>query len=276
VSDPLRKVQIGEPFRPSAPSWNAFVDAARAEQQRQLDRIAGQPSTYRDPDIVRVKNETGADLARFSVVGLGDPIFLPDVADTRATQGFLQEVTFRAELPTVNSKIAILLEPALEDRVVKAQLSGVIHCRVDIQNDGHAYAGPATGVTGRLVSKGFGPFEILWRETDESSYAYDDGEMWCIVRFGTGRPSNAAFVATDPIPMADSPVEPGIGPATRWYRNRLTNLYEPSDPAEVESVLNWSTTATFPANRLFMASDVDGDWVATLLLCGAQSTEPYD
>lgn len=271
MSDPLRKVQAGEPFKPSANTWNAFVDAARAEQQRQLDRQAAQPSTFRDPDIIRVRNETGRDLRRFAVVGISSPLFVPGVAEV--TNAFAREVTFRGVVPTANSAPAILLEPALQGRVVKAQLSGVIHVRLNVTSDTHTFAGCATGVTDRVESKGSGPLEILWKETDESGYAYDTGEMWAIVRFGTRRETNAAFVAAEDIPAATSPVQPGFGPAVRWFRNRTTNIYEPSDLGIV--VFNWAPSP-FPANRLGIASDVDGDWVATYLPCGAQSTEPYD
>lgn len=178
-SDPLRHVEAGEPVPFNPEVWNAFVDAAKAYKNSSLSSQAGQQSFYRDACIVRVKNETGEDLTRFSVLGLGDPIFTPDDDE----DAFLREVTFRGHIPeavTDDGRFCILLEPALAGRVVKAYLAGVCIAWVDVVSTGHKCADVVDGDTGKLQSADSGNTQILWKQTTET------GEQWAVIRMGGG------------------------------------------------------------------------------------------
>ena len=95
MSDHMKKVQSGDPLVVPAQAYNAFIDAAKDFQQR--TRYVGQQATpgYRSAGIVLVKNESGADRLRFEVLGLGEPIILPDADE----QQFKNTVAFRGEPP---------------------------------------------------------------------------------------------------------------------------------------------------------------------------------
>lgn len=175
MGDKFRKVQAGEPVVFSADQWNAFVDAAQANAQAELDQLAAQPSTFRDPDVVRVKNETGRDLPRFAVVGLGQPMFVPGVNLAQ----FAREVTFRGVVPNGHAgRFALLLEPALQGRVAKAQVSGVCHARLNVGDASHGCAEANDGDTTRLITRPDGSAQVLWKDAGT-------GDRWGVVRFSS-------------------------------------------------------------------------------------------
>ena len=113
MSDHMKKVQSGDPLVVPAQAYNAFIDAAKDFQQR--TRHVGQTATpgYRSAGIVLVKNQSGTDRLRFDVLGLGDPIILPDSGGV-AEQQFKNTVAFRGDLPDEKlhkGRFAILAEP---------------------------------------------------------------------------------------------------------------------------------------------------------------------
>lgn len=182
MGDPFRKVRPGEDVTFSAAAWNAMLEAARAALADQLSRESGPRTTTRSGDLVRVKNETGVDLPRRSVVGLSDPVFTP----LQSEDAFLREVTFRGVVPTGDSagRFAILLEPAPAGRVVRAWVAGVTQVRVNMSDPDHACAEAAPGDTNALASAEDGSAQILWVEGDGEG-GYYGGEQWGVVRFGS-------------------------------------------------------------------------------------------
>ena len=95
----LTKVAAGQTIRAlPAEDWNAFIDAARAQQAGQFNqRFAGE-LFEQSPTIVQIKNETGVHQPRLSVLGIGEPIPLPD-ADK--LDRFKNEIVFRGQVPTL-------------------------------------------------------------------------------------------------------------------------------------------------------------------------------
>jgi hypothetical protein len=91
MSDHMKKVQSGDPLVIPAQAYNTFVDAAKDFQQR--TRHVGQQATpgYRSASIVLVKNASGEDRDRFDVLGLGEPVILPDAGGS-AEQTFKNAV----------------------------------------------------------------------------------------------------------------------------------------------------------------------------------------
>lgn len=176
MADPFKHVRPGEEFNFSATTFNHVLDAAKAHHLRSNrgGAIPGAPA--RDAAIVRVKNETGGDLDRNSVVGLGDPIFTPD----DDLDAFLREVAFRGVVPASGDegRFAVLLEPAPADRVVRAYIAGVCPVMVNVTSAAHEFAEVAAGVTGNLVSAESGSAQILWSEGGT-------GVQWALVLIGT-------------------------------------------------------------------------------------------
>lgn len=197
MADDFKHVQPGDALSIPAAAWNTLLDVARAT------RTGAGPGagSSRQASIIRVKNESGGDLLRNSVLGLGDPIFTPADASEDA---FLREVTFRGLMPDLSrhaKRFCVLLDPAPIDGVVRAYLAGVCPVLVDVLDDRHEYATVA-GVAEHLNSSRYGFAQILWREGDEAygyGDAYDTGLQWAIVRLGAHCPSVAVGKANGDI-----------------------------------------------------------------------------
>ena len=71
----IRKVQPGEPLKIPAAAYNAFVDAANSTKAAMLRN--GQDAGNLGAGTVLVRNATGADLGRFSIVGIDGPVISP-------------------------------------------------------------------------------------------------------------------------------------------------------------------------------------------------------
>lgn len=70
MSDPLRKVQPGDPLKISAGTFNTFIDAAQDFQQRQRSQQQRPRSSFTDHGTVLVRNDSGAGRERFDVLGI--------------------------------------------------------------------------------------------------------------------------------------------------------------------------------------------------------------
>jgi hypothetical protein len=156
MADPQQRALAGTPFRPSAGAWNKMLDAARA-----FEAGAGVPGGVAVPHcLVRVRNDTGADLAAFAVVRLG-----ASVLDVTAMHRVNASPMFEGLTPTgASDAFAILIEPAAEDKWALAAVSGVVPVIVNVSDAGHGYAAPGT-TTDELVSAASGPARIIDRET---------------------------------------------------------------------------------------------------------------
>jgi hypothetical protein len=152
MADPLQRAVPLAPFRPSASAWNRMLDAAKAR-----DTGAGSPSFGDVPHLlVRVRNDTGADLAAFSVVKLG-----ASVLDIAAPLRIAPAPMFAGETPTGSSDaFAILVEPAKDEKWALAAVAGVVPVTVDVTDEGHGFAAPGT-TADKLVSAASGPARIL-------------------------------------------------------------------------------------------------------------------
>lgn len=181
MPDPFRKVRPGDDLRIPATTYNAILDAAQAEQRRSRETLSSPLTTTRDASIIRIKNGTGGELPRLSVVGLSAPIFRP----TDSLDAFLREVTFEGITPTSDhlGKFAITLEPSASNQVVRAFIGGVCPVMVDVSDVAHTCADADVGQTDALASSDTGTAQILWKEGDDDP-VYATGPQWAIVRFG--------------------------------------------------------------------------------------------
>ena len=108
--DDLRKVRPGEPLRIRAGTFNAFIDAARDYRQRQQG-IAQQPTqAFRDSGTALVRNDSGADRARFEILGVDSVVVSPvDNLDAFKNTVVLTGVT--PQQPTHLGRFVVLAEP---------------------------------------------------------------------------------------------------------------------------------------------------------------------
>ena len=173
----LTKVKAGDPLDIRAPVWNAFIDAARDHQTRQhaIGRTPG-------PDFrgvpVLIKNNSGGNLGRYSVLGISG------VAFSATDDGFKQRVVFTGVTPATSShegKFAILAAPIDNGSIGPAVVDGSTICQVNITDTSHKYAEIANNDSAKLVSAEEGSAQILWAESGT-------GTKWVVVRLGNEHP----------------------------------------------------------------------------------------
>lgn len=205
----------GEPVVFSAAAWNAMLAAAQAEQNRRFNNQTDDRGHFRQSGIIRVLNQSGTDLSRNSVLGLDSPIFLPgDGGDNNA---FLREVCFRGSTPTAEhrGRFCVLLEPAIEDRIARAWISGGCQVLIDVVDEDHTTAEIDPGETGHLISSAGGSVQIVWREGFEAYYGYDTGLQLATIRFGSRSSGRIAMTGVGGVPGMVG-VTPGSATVTRW------------------------------------------------------------
>lgn len=168
MPDELQEVTSGDAFRPTAATWNAFIESARAHRGNKFSPSGGRGGNAQAFPLVpaltiMVLNEVGTNIDARSIVRLkeeviGDPLLLP--------YEFRGRPIFKVGKPdAADNAIGIMHEPAgTTAQLARCAVAGVIVCDVEIQHASHKYARPIPDVTGRLISAPTGPARILWPE----------------------------------------------------------------------------------------------------------------
>jgi hypothetical protein len=174
AGDPLKKVQSGEPLHIPAAAYNAFIDAARLVRAQQSPGADVQ-SFARQTTLAKVKNTTGAALARFSVLALDSPIVLPASNE----EEFLRQTTFVGVTPTAGDegRFAVLLEPLANGKIGWAAVGGVVPVKLAVEGASlydHAEISPGTCT--ELANVADGSAQVLWVEPTGGAV------RWAVVR----------------------------------------------------------------------------------------------
>lgn len=167
----MRHVQDGDPLAIPARTWNEVLDLL----ERGRGPGPGPASMFLNTVRCLVKNNTGADLPRFGVVGIGDPLILP--SDNEAE--FLKHMAFSGELAEngdFDLKWGLTVAPIINQEIGVVIVQGLAFCKID--TDGATEAGPADdGDVEALTSSSCGLARVLWRESGS-------GNKWAIVCLG--------------------------------------------------------------------------------------------
>lgn len=178
----LRHVNRGDAFAITASNYNAFVDAALDFQRRQR---GPQPHQRRpDSDTILVRNETGAEIDRFSVLGLGDPLILP----SDNLPAFQDRIAMVGVAPTDShtGKFCVLLEPLPDNGIGRACIDGSCVARVWMANEDDVYADIDPDAQEWLLSAGTGLARLLWVQPPEQRDLEEPEIAWALVRIGGG------------------------------------------------------------------------------------------
>jgi len=175
MGDIYKKVQAGQPLEISARFWNDIIDVVRwAHTQRDvtgaLPRFLAHYATTR-----YVRNDTGGDLARCSVVGLGGSVYLP----TANLHGFKNQQTLKAVAPGFpdhDGKFAVLTEPIASGKLGRAIVSGLAPVQVS-GTEWYGYADISPGSTSGLILLPAGGAKVEYLDTDSG---------WGVVQIGPG------------------------------------------------------------------------------------------
>src|SRR5947209_7465994 len=108
-----------------------MMDVCQDFLRRGQGQTAGDVSVARpDAGLCLIRNETGDDLDRLSVVALGDPLILPSDSE----DNFVSRVALAGNTPTSDDAgtFAILLEPVADGSIGTGLLSGVCPVQLDV------------------------------------------------------------------------------------------------------------------------------------------------
>jgi hypothetical protein len=171
----FEKVQRGRPLDISAEVWNAMLDAAKAHKGKRHDQQINPAQTFRQGDVVKIKNASGLDLPRLSVLGISDVIISPD----ENLREFKNQVAFVGTVPTAKheGKFVILLDALRADRIGRAWVSGVVPVKLKVSDDCDCFAEVHPGYVDHLLTSDYGSSQVLWKEPGT-------GLKWGVVRIG--------------------------------------------------------------------------------------------
>jgi hypothetical protein len=270
----LRRLRVGDSLDNfPGDTFNAICDAVEAFQRS--GQVAPPPlpaAVVQRNMTVRIHNDTGIDLGRSAVVGLGDPIATPPTfADVVNRAPVLHAVV--PDVDVHKRRFAIVPMPVPDDAGGEAVRAGFVWCQVEVQEDSHQYAQLRDGDTTKFDTAKSGPAEILWREAGAS------GTKWALVlvRLGLGdhfqivRGTCVANVAAmDPVYQIENLKEleehAALPDSPLWVVNRpaaehslgdeVYAIYNqgaytiPEDPPDPEISVDWEEIPTTASDNL--------------------------
>lgn len=160
-ADPLIQVNAGTPWRPSAATHNALVNAARKVND-QSNHTGGRPGSDAPLQTILIKNQSADNVPQYGVLELSQPVILP--ADNLGE--FKSRVVMTAErsITTTMGRFCITAEPIPSGGIGRAFVSGICPVKIDVTNENHRFAQPYALPT-QMLSKTTGPAKIIWKES---------------------------------------------------------------------------------------------------------------
>ena len=169
----LEEVTAGELLAPSASDWNAAMRMIKANRLGGSSGAGELRSSLSTAHQVLIRNDTGEDLDRFHIAGLGDPVFTP--SDSLAA--FTNNFAFQGVAPdeAYRGKIAITSQPIASGKIGQAYIDGIVPCRVNVTNEIIDRADMLDEDVTQLETSLVGACQIVWKESGT-------GTKWCLVR----------------------------------------------------------------------------------------------
>jgi hypothetical protein len=165
----IRKVSAGAPFKPSASAWNAFADKAN-------ERPQGGGGGGGGGSRLLVKNNSGTDVARFGILGVGGA----QIAQTDNANEFYNKILLDGESPVLAThcgKFVVCLEPVSDGQVGLCTMNGLIQVQVDMIDADDNWCDIYVAGFAKLKSYGAGSAEIIHKPAGT-------GDKWCLVQLG--------------------------------------------------------------------------------------------
>jgi hypothetical protein len=168
----MKKVVPGEKLSIPAPTYNKFIDAARANER---SRRTGPSDTQgKFTDTIFIRNDTEEEVPMHSVLGIGDLLFQPPDSTT--------PVGFSGIVPqeTHKNRFVIVADPAIKPgRLGRAWIDGVHFVKVHSGSEAALVIGAEVlaGITSGLKADPKGSVQVLHRQPGE-------GFQWAVIRMG--------------------------------------------------------------------------------------------
>jgi hypothetical protein len=185
AGDPFRKPLRGEPFEPNARLQSALIDLLKRKPKGGAADAKPEPI---HTDVVKVRNNSGAAVDRFGVLGLDEPIFLP-VSNAASLKELKRERQFTGVTPVAGShrgRFAILAEPVKAGGVARAVVSGAYIAQVSVTDAAHQFADVKDGDATQLASDWGGSCRILWKDSGT-------GTKWAVLLLGSADPGSGQY-----------------------------------------------------------------------------------
>jgi hypothetical protein len=159
-------VRPGQPWRPPRATDANAQGSAGEHYRRNVAMGQSQRPAFTSQHPLKIKNLTGGTLDRGSVVKLGDAVL-----DSLSAE----YLWFAGEEPDSGdaTRVAVLLSPAGENKIVNVAMVGVCLAIVDVTNTGHRFCSPVNGES-HFVSGSTGELPIINQPTST-------GEQLCAV-----------------------------------------------------------------------------------------------
>jgi len=122
------------------------------------------PGSKRPDGTILIRNDTGGDLSRYSVVGIGASVCDPATKE----MFFDSEIVLAGETPTLAShvgKFAILGDAIRKDQVGFAHVRGFVQATVEVIDEAHGFADVTDSDSTKLTSNTTGNARIVWKES---------------------------------------------------------------------------------------------------------------
>ena len=154
-----KRVEQGDPFQPSAETWNILQEVARDYKTR--NQFAGNSQRFtRSPVIVEVKNNSGADRSRFDILKVSGVVF---GADDNLSE-FQNRYVLTGETPASGDQIVVLQSAIPDGRVGSAVILGTTPCRVNVLSESHDFAVVKNSAI-EFDSASSGPIRLIYKGT---------------------------------------------------------------------------------------------------------------
>jgi hypothetical protein len=161
-------------------AWNDFVDTAKwAKRFRDGNKMPAD-ANERPLDVIRVRNESGAAVVQFGVLGLGDMVINPtDNVNLFKTQAWWKGIMPLE--PKSTARFCVALEPLAINAIGYAAVGGVVPVQLsgDDQTKHYEFAEATASSTAGLHACSRGGARIVWREdAGDPRWALVSLEAW--------------------------------------------------------------------------------------------------
>ena len=188
MGDQFRKVQQGDPLKIPAEAWNALIDLSQHEKNNRHNQQFKDEGSIRQTTLAKVRNQTGFDLDRFSIVALGTPIITPEDNLTE----FARQVSFQGLAPSLDTgpRFGVLLEPLKNNLIGTAAIAGCVIARVSVGAFVYNAVETIAGQHGFLRSVPHGPASLVWIESTGAI-------RWAVIRFDDSNYEEIVFITSN-------------------------------------------------------------------------------
>lgn len=239
MSDIYRHWLTGDPVNGiSAEFLNRLVEMAKAWPRLRANLPGGNIQVERATTDIRIRNESGAILNQYSIVGRGTSVIVPTLDETTF---FFGPGVFESGAPSQLVAFGILQEPATIGGLAKTSFSGHSWVRLFVKSTAHQYAEVIEGDYTRMQSASSGRAGIIWLGEEEGG---EDDERWALVSICCNHGVQVGSGSGDPEPPIETDCCPGVElPASLCMTFEIS---DDSNGGDGSGVLVFQPSAGFP------------------------------